>query len=275
MSSTPPAVRSVGDSNQLGPTTAAGANCAGTTAGGIALTLDGPLLDPAAGTNGTVYVFIGNDGTAANRQQRCLPVRARLCCSTTCGNKITLGVGSTTGVPVYSGTFDNIYFTSAPPARPGISTPAEMRAVTRRFTGTDRQQRNERRERRATPLSTANTTCSPVTEFLNGAIDRAFLSVAGVRQYQCEHGCPAGGGGCVMSFNITAAGRRQRQPRRKAGEPGGTSGIVVDNSSAHGRRLAGLFLDPRDRLECDPGITIRAELNRWRYLQAATDNSTA
>ena len=104
----------IGDSDQLGPTTAAGSNCAGTTAGGVALALDGALLDPSAGTNGTVYVFIANDGTAGTGNSavyQFLPGFAQH----TCGNKVTLGVGSNTGIPVYSGTFDNIYQIAASP----------------------------------------------------------------------------------------------------------------------------------------------------------------
>ena len=223
-------------SKQLGPTTAAGANCAGTTAGGVAQTLDGPILDGAAGTNGTVYVVIGNDGSAANSGAGSSAVYqfAAGFAAGTCGSEITLGVGSTTGVPVYSGTFDNIYFISSDPSPTGnlyVCGNAGGSATLYRVPIASNVMSTASNV--ATALSTANTTCSPVTEFLNGATDRAFLSVQTFANTAANIGCPTGGaaGGCVMSFNITS-GTTPTTTSAKANAPGGTSGIVIDNASA-------------------------------------------
>jgi hypothetical protein len=141
-----------------------------------------------------------------------------------------VGTGSTTGVPLYSGSFDNIYYTSANPASPsgnlyvcgntgGNATlyrvPIASDAFSTPIVGL------------TTTLSTATTTCSPVTEFLNGSTDQAFMSVqASGRPANC------GGIGCVMSYTITSALAAGATPSAVLPESGGTSGIVVDNSSA-------------------------------------------
>jgi hypothetical protein len=216
------------DSDQLGPTTASGANCAGTTAGSAALTLDAPILDPAAEK---IYVFIGNDGdaTAHSAVYQFAPGFAQH----SCGLEETVGTGTTANVPVYSGSFDNIYFTSVNGASPSgnlyvcgnaggqptlyrvpiasnvIQTPV---AIT-------------------TTLATATTTCSPVTEFLNGAVDRAFLSVEADGR---PAACAANLAGCVISYTITTALAAGATPSASLPETGGTSGIVVDNQSAVG-----------------------------------------
>ncbi len=219
---------SILDSDQLGPTTAAGANCAGTTAGSAALTLDAPILDPAAEK---IYVFIGNDGdaTAHSAVYQFAPGFTQH----SCGVEETVGTGTTANVPVYSGSFDNIYFTSVNGASPSgnlyvcgnaggqptlyrvpiasnvIQTPV---AIT-------------------TTLATATTTCSPVTEFLNGAVDRAFLSVEADGR---PAACAANLAGCVISYTITTALAAGATPSASLPETGGTSGIVVDNQSAVG-----------------------------------------
>ena len=210
-------------SKQLGPTTAAGANCAGTTAGGTALTLDGALVDPAAGTNGRVYVFIGNDGTSANAGAGNSAVYqfAPGFAAASCGSKITLGVGSTTGVPVYSGNFDNLYFTSSATSPTGnlyVCGNAGGNATLYRIPIASNVM--SAASGVATPLSTANTTCSPVTEFLNGAIDRAFLSVRTFANTTANIGCPTAGPPADAScLSTSPAGRRQRQPRRRPARP--------------------------------------------------------
>ena len=216
------------DSDQLGPTTASGANCAGTTAGSAALTLDAPIVDPAAAK---IYVFIGNDGaaTAHSAVYQFAPGFTQH----SCGVEETVGTGTTGNVPVYSGSFDNIYFTSANGASPtgnlyvcgnagGEPTlyrvPITSNVIQTPVTIT-------------TTLATEATTCSPVTEFLNGAVDRAFVSVE-------THGntaiCEPNLSGCVLSFTVTTALAAGATPSASLAETGGTSGIVVDNQSAVG-----------------------------------------
>jgi hypothetical protein len=216
---------SIGDSDQLGPTTASGANCAGTTAGGSALTLDAPILDPAAEK---VYVFIGNDGetSAKSGVYQFTPGFGQH----TCGTEETLGTGATANVPVYSGSFDNIYFISSGTSPTGnlyvcgdaggqpelYRIPISLNAMQTPVGIT-------------TTLATADTTCSPVTEFLNGSTDQAFVSVEADGR---PAACAANRAGCIMSFNITTALTATATPSASASETGGTSGIVIDNSSS-------------------------------------------
>ena len=83
----------------------------------------------------------------------------------------------------------------------------------------------------ATAMSTAATTCSPVTEILNGSTDWIFVSVQSNPNILPPIGCPALASGCIMSFNVTA-GTTPTATAAKAAASGGTSGIVVDNVSA-------------------------------------------
>lgn len=216
-----------GNSNILGPWTSGegGCNSPGTSGTGTPLTTDSPIVDSAAGTNGEVYVFIGNNGAGNAAVYQFAPGFGE----TTCGTMKTVGTGSTAGVPLYSGAFDNIYFTSANPASPtgnlyvcgdtGGNATLYRVPIASNALGTP--------VAITTTLSTATTTCSPVTEFLNGSTDRAFMSVqASGRPANC------GGTGCVMSFTITTALAASATPSAVLPESGGTSGIVVDNSAA-------------------------------------------
>ncbi len=219
---------SIADSKQLGPTTAAGANCAGTTAGGSALTLDAPILDPAAEK---VYVFIGNDGeaTAKSGVYQFAPGFGQH----TCGTEVTVGAGATANVPLYSGAFDNIYFASNATSPTGNlytcgntgGQPQLWRipVVASAIGGANPPVAI------TTTLATADTTCSPVSEFLNGSTDQAFVSVEADGR---PAACAANLAGCIMSFNITTALTATATPSASAPETGGTSGIVIDNSSS-------------------------------------------
>jgi hypothetical protein len=83
----------------------------------------------------------------------------------------------------------------------------------------------------ATAISTAGTTCSPVTEILNGSTDWIFISVQASPNLLPPIGCPALASGCIMSFNVTA-GTTPTATAKTAAASGGSSGIVVDNVSA-------------------------------------------
>jgi hypothetical protein len=85
-----------------------------------------------------------------------------------------------------------------------------------------------------TPLSpppTGFTTCSPVTEINNGGTDRMFMSVQALGPGGC------GGNGCIMSVIIPTASPFTFPSAIQAllPEPGGTSGIVIDNVSSAGQ----------------------------------------
>jgi hypothetical protein len=80
-------------------------------------------------------------------------------------------------------------------------------------------------------LTSLNVACSPITEFDSGDSStwRIFLSVAG-----SPLNCPPNTTGCIMSFDITNAGLwgTTTLPAAVAPVTGGTSGIVIDNSSS-------------------------------------------
>jgi len=81
-------------------------------------------------------------------------------------------------------------------------------------------------------LTTAATTCSPVTEFENVATDRAYLSVRASGKTAAPISCPASGG-CLMSFTLgtTLPVTTPAGTTAAVTENGGTSGIVIDNQS--------------------------------------------
>jgi hypothetical protein len=84
-------------------------------------------------------------------------------------------------------------------------------------------------------LTTANTGCSPITEFFNGTTDRMFLSVTGSAKTAAPIACPASPTGCVMSFSTDpVAFAPGIAPLARTSATGGSSGIVIDNSSAAG-----------------------------------------
>src|SRR5277367_4757014 len=215
------------DSSILGNTTAGGTNCAATTVGtGTALTLDAPIVDASAGAKGMVYVFIGNDGVATPNSA--VYQFATAFGEHTCGNKAIIGAGSTTsGIPVYSGAFDALYFAGATTGNIYVCGTAGGNVQLWRIPITTATNALGTPVAITTTLSTAGTTCSPVTEFQNGAVDQAFVSVeAAGRPANC------GVGGCIMNFTITSALPATATPTAVLPENGGTSGIVVDNSSA-------------------------------------------
>jgi hypothetical protein len=99
-------------------------------------------------------------------------------------------------------------------------------------------------------LTTANVPCSPVTEFFNPNIDITsgqdlngtdliFLSVADSGQTNDTIFCQSNTTGCVMSFDITNINATNpvngsTPTSASASVAGGTSGIIVDNSSTSG-----------------------------------------
>ena len=86
-------------------------------------------------------------------------------------------------------------------------------------------------------LTTALSTCSPITEFANGTSshDWIFVSVAGSPVTGVAPRCPSAATGCIMSFDVGAGFLTTASvPAASASEAGGTSGIVIDNSSAAG-----------------------------------------
>jgi hypothetical protein len=179
----------------LGPDTGSGACHTTATSGDAAnLRLDSPIVDSTAAK---VYVFIGNDGTGSSAVYQ-FPTTPS---AGSCGTETTIGGGSTTGIPVFSGTFDNVYFTSSSGSSPSgnlyvcgntsgdatlYQVPISANVIA--ASGTS-----------VVAVSTANTTCSPMTEVFSASIDLVFLSTeaSGVSTT-----CAAAG--CVYNVKVTA-----------------------------------------------------------------------
>jgi hypothetical protein len=213
----------------LGPETTGTSCTSGTSGSGADLFMDAPIVDP---TNDTIYVVIGNDGdaNAAVFQFQVSTI------SKGCGNRVTLGTGSTTGVPVYAGSFDNLYYSGGAghmyicgnsggdPTLYQVTVPANGILTAGAATA-------------GPPLTTNSTTCGPVVEFYNpnasgGAADWIFTSVEANAQTASPISCPnIMYSGCIMSFNVTS-GAAISPTTATVGHTtvsGGASGVVVDN----------------------------------------------
>jgi len=224
-------------SGVLGPATG-GTVChgSGTSGNASTLRLDSPIIDPAAGM---VYAFLGNDGNG-NSAVIQLPIGFP---SQDCGTESTIGGGSTTGVPLFAGTFDNLYFTSSGSSPSGnlyvcgnTSGDATLYQVgiatnTMALSGTS-----------VLALSTAGTTCSPVTEVYDGTNDWILLSVESNSNTASPVNCPTTTG-CLMNFSVpTTSGGTL--PTGTAVKPlwasGGSSGIVADTPAGSEVYYSGL-----------------------------------
>jgi hypothetical protein len=198
--------------------------------------VDGPILDPSASR---VYVFV-NDDTGGNAGVWQLPE------SLASATEATLGTGSLSG-SLYSGSFDNAYFTSASSSSPtghlwvcGNSGgdpalyPIPISGSSGMTTGAIT----------AGPVVSGTATpCSPVTEFCTNSgaactssagADYIFVSPQTQPSSSPVTGCTASEG-CVQSYTLNTSG--STATLLKAGAfPGGASGMVVDtqNTSTSG-----------------------------------------
>ncbi len=223
-------------SGVLGPSTT-GPVCYGSGASGSGsnLRLDSPIIDPVAGM---VYAFLGNDGNG-NSAVIQLPMGFP---SDDCGTESTVGAGSTTGVPLFAGSFDNLYFTSSG------SSPSGNLYVCGNTVGDATLYQVPINANAINPstgvlaLSTAGTTCSPVTEVYDGTNDWIFLSVESKSNEASPVNCPTTTG-CLMNFSVpTTSGGAL--PTGTAVKPlwasGGSSGIVADTPAGSEIYYSGL-----------------------------------
>jgi hypothetical protein len=161
-----------------------------------------PILDPASETT---YVFVGDNVGGTGSAVFVFNIASGNISSGSTGSTIIVGTGSAT-VPLYSGSFDNIYYTSPIQTQPAGSLyvcgnaggnptlykipitysggPVLGSAVT------------------GPVLANSNVGCSPLTEFYNSSTSTDWL-FGGVSGTSC--GAGTGAGGCVMSFNVTSA----------------------------------------------------------------------
>jgi hypothetical protein len=233
------AIGTVTTSNVLGPTQTASAAChpTGASGNGADLRMDPPLVDSAAGK---VYVFIGNDG---NGNSAVIQFSTTVGVGTgnfkwqTCGTESTIGTASTTGVPLFAGTFDNVYFTSSSGSSPsgnlyvcgntsGDATLYQVPITSNAMAASGTS---------VLAVSTGNTTCSPVTEVLSASADLIFLSVESLGSTSSPVNCPSNAG-CLMSFSVptTLSGALPTGTAATLAASGGTSGVVIDNTVPSG-----------------------------------------
>lgn len=200
---------------------------------------DSPVVDPSVGN---VYVFVRGDSSAGAAK------RAGVCqfstgfspgatCTVAGGNEAQVSSSDATlpAVQFFGGDFDNIYYSSANGtgnlyvcsnafvAAAPVTTVWQI-PIAAGLLGTPVQ---------GPQLTTGNYECSPMTEFMNGATDRIFVSVVSHSQTAAPIGCPLGTTGCVMSFDITnpATWGTGTATSATASVAGGTSGIIIDSSS--------------------------------------------
>jgi hypothetical protein len=200
--------------------------------------LDAPIVDSSAGK---VYVFLGNDG---NGNSAVIQFSTTVGTATgefkwhTCGTESTIGTASTTaGIPVFAGTFDNLYFTSDGGGSPsgnlyvcgntsGNATLYQVPITSNAMAASGTS---------VLAVSTANTTCSPLTEVFSSSTDLIFLSVESLGSTSSAVNCPSNAG-CLMSFSVptTLGGALPAGTSATLAASGGTSGVVIDNTVAPG-----------------------------------------
>jgi len=161
--------------------------------------VDTPLLDPSAET---LYVFVGDNAGGTGSAVFAFNVSGGITGGST-GSTATLVTESAT-IPLYDGTFDNIYFTSSTNAgnlyvcgnaggNPTLyvipisysSGPVLGSVVT------------------GPAVASSNIVCSPLTEFYNASTSTDWL-FGSAPSTSCGASLTTAGG-CVMSFNITTA----------------------------------------------------------------------
>jgi hypothetical protein len=231
------AIGTVTPSLVLGPTKTASVACHGTGASGNAndLRLDSPIIDSTAGK---VYAFLGNDGNGNSAVlQFPTAVSSTQFSWHSCGTSESIvGTGSATGIPLLGGTFDNVYYTSS-----SGSSPSGNLYVCGNTSGNAtlyQIQINSGATSTITTglaVSTANTTCSPLTEVFSASTDLIFLSVESAAPTSGAWTCTSAAG-CLMSFTVpgTVGGTMPAKPTATLAASGGTSGIVIDNTVAPG-----------------------------------------
>jgi hypothetical protein len=225
-------------------------NCHTITSGngaGSAMRVDAPLVDSTAKM---VYVFMGNDGTGSSAVYQFPTAQASI--SGSCGTETTIGTvaPASPDYAVFAGTFDNVYYTSASGSSPsgnlyvcgnttGVPTLYQI-AITSNAMGATK----------TLEVSTANTTCSSVTEIYNAPTDYAFLSVVASSTPICGVGT-----GCLMSFTLptTVGGALPTAPTATLAAVGGTSGLVLDNTVASGtlKGASQVYFSPLSNQTCN------------------------
>src|ERR1700722_14175175 len=210
----------------------------------VEVNFDGPLLDS---TNGVLYLVVSNSAALplqTSGVSALYTFSANFAASANGVQTILSTDGPATAI--YLGAFDNQWFlgnaghmyacASAAIAGNNIPTLYQIPVSTKGVLGTVST---------GPALSTASGSpvCSPVTAYFNpsnksggahpAGTDLIFLSVTNFGQTTTPISCPSNLG-CLMSFDVTsgAAISSSTLTVAAAHEAGGTSGIIVDGSSA-------------------------------------------
>ncbi len=186
--------------------------------------VDAPIVDPSAGE---AYVFAATDTTTS-----CgffTPCSGVFQFTTAfnagdAGSEAQVGTGNFfTTVPMFTGDFDNTYFNSSDPPTGNLYVCGDAGGDAKIYR--IHITTNTMSAPVAGPtLTSAAATCSPMTEAFSGTTDMIFVNV----QDNGNLGS-CGGGGCIMSFNITSGTLASgTAPTASLPENGGTSGMVID-----------------------------------------------
>jgi hypothetical protein len=217
---------------------------------------DAPIVDT---TNETVFAFVGTDSTGNTASV--------IQVTTAMDNEVSATVGpSFAVVPVFSGDFDNNYFTNADPSTgflyvcgnqvgsfPSLPQSAAIYRIGFNSSGTMNSANDGNVLGLTSPVDTGMgfggtpTTCSPGTENDDGTTDLIFFSVhtGGLATNCADHGC-------VMSFDITSG--FPSAAANSAQESSGTSGIIIDNISGAGQASSFYFTTRSDQICATLGI---------------------
>jgi len=197
---------------------------------------DAPIVDS---TQGRVFAFTGNHTNATSGGANV--VQADTSLSAASVTRLDVGIGRRSNL--HDGAFDDAYFSNVATghlyvcANSGANSGAASNAAPNNQPTLKRISFNSDGTMAVVDLgtlllATAMTTCSPVTEILNGTTDRMFFSVQ-------ASGSPAACAafGCVMSVSVPTANpfTFPSAVAAELPESGGTSAIVIDNVSAAGQ----------------------------------------
>lgn len=234
-------VREVGSTN--GTCGSGSPPCLGSTSVTVSnghAVLEGPIVDS---TTGRVFAEAGDNG-AGNAAL----VQADTALSAP--SVVTVLLGKNGGQSLYSGAFDNNYFTSVSTGFLYVcgKTPSNENPTLYRIGFNSSGVLNSTTDGSSLVLATGNTSCSPLSEIFNSSTskDWLFLSVAN----NCA-GSGGGNGGCIMSFDITS-GFPSASSQARA-ETSGTSGIVIDNVST-AAQASSIYFTNLNNATCGDGV---------------------
>jgi hypothetical protein len=194
---------------------------------------DSPILDPS---NEQIYLAsnsVNIGGGCGTNNSAIYQLATGFGSGSGATNTSTIGTcGATASVPVFNGTFDNLYYGGSAGhmyvcGNAGGDPTVYQIAVspTGNITGGAAT---------AGPvLTTAAATCSPITEIYNGTTDRMFLAVTHNSKTTSPVSCPSNTTGCVVSYDITTGSSWSSTTTTSAqiAATGGASGIIVDGDS--------------------------------------------